>query len=113
MRISSDTSADNIEQELDTRTIPELPYCMSSTPEMMPVDRKCNVPRELSNINKRLHSDSRSPTASVEDLGISMNLTEVSDHLDNSVTTNTDALIENDVVQDLKHNMDHIDEASF
>ncbi|CAI4950016.1 CRE_collapsed_G0031420.mRNA.1.CDS.1 [Saccharomyces cerevisiae] len=107
----SDTSVDSTGRELDTKTIPELPFCMSSTPEMTPVDEKCNLPSKLLNTSNNSHSDSRSPTASVEDLNISTNLPGADSSQNNPVTTDADALIENDVVRDLQQNMEHIDDA--
>ncbi|QHS74318.1 Bud4p [Saccharomyces paradoxus] len=106
----SDTSVDSTEQELNTKTIPELPCYMSSTPEMTPVDGKCSLSSKLLNINSKSHSDSKSPTASVEDLNISMNLPETGFGQDNPLTTDTDALIENDVVQELQQNMEHVND---
>lgn len=63
------------------------------------------------NTSNNSHSDSRSPTASVEDLNISTNLPGADSSQNNPVTTDADALIENDVVRDLQQNMEHIDDA--
>ncbi|CAI4043962.1 Bud4p SKDI_10G2910 [Saccharomyces kudriavzevii IFO 1802] len=110
-RLSSDTSADSTEHELDTRTIPELPCCMSSTPEMTPVDEKCHVSGNLPHTKRKSHSDTRSPTASVEDLNISVGLPGTDDHPSNAVTTDTDVLIKRDLVKDLQRNRNHVNEA--